>query len=86
MMSYWLSGVAVDQSNNVKLGVVIGKGHNIPADEITIMDVPDGLLSPLIRTNEQEFSRLVKKHKGTIYSVCLMFAENQDEANGTPTR
>jgi len=31
--------------------------------------------------DEQEFSGLVKRHKGTIYSVCLMFADNQDEAN-----
>jgi len=34
-----------------------------------------------METNEQEFSRLVKKHKDTIYSVCLMFADDQDEAN-----
>lgn len=31
--------------------------------------------------NEQEFSLLVKRHKETIYSVCLMFADNQDDAN-----
>lgn len=31
--------------------------------------------------NEQEFGRLVKRHKETIYSVCLMFADNQDDAN-----
>lgn len=31
--------------------------------------------------NEQEFTRLVKQHKETIYSVCLMYAEDQDEAN-----
>lgn len=58
MMSYWPSGVTVDQSNNIKLGVVIGKGHNIPADEITIMDVPDGLLSPLVRTNGLSFGKI----------------------------
>ena len=51
MMSYWPSGVTVDQNNNINLGVVIGKGHKIPADEITITEVPDGLLSHLIRTN-----------------------------------
>lgn len=31
--------------------------------------------------NEREFSLLVKRHKETIYSVCLMFGKNQDEAN-----
>ena len=51
MMTYWPSGVTVDQNNNINLGVVIGKGHKIPADEITITEVPDGLLSHLIRTN-----------------------------------
>jgi len=31
--------------------------------------------------NEREFSLLVKKHKETIYTVCLMFAKDQDDAN-----
>lgn len=31
--------------------------------------------------NEQEFARLVKQHQETIYSICLMYAEDQDEAN-----
>lgn len=30
---------------------------------------------------EQNFSHLIKRHKTTIYSVCLMFASCQDEAN-----
>lgn len=34
-----------------------------------------------MNADEQEFSGLVKRHKGTIYSVCLMFSEDQDEAN-----
>ena len=51
MLTYWPSGITVDQNNNINLGVVIGKGHKIPADEINITEVPDGLLSHLIRTN-----------------------------------
>ena len=51
VLSYWPSGITVDQDNNINLGVVLGKGHRIPADEITITDVPDGLLTHLIRTN-----------------------------------
>lgn len=31
--------------------------------------------------NEQEFARIVKQHQETIYSICLMYAEDQDEAN-----
>ena len=34
-----------------------------------------------MNANEQEFSKLVKRHKETIYSVCLMFADCQDDAN-----
>lgn len=30
---------------------------------------------------ERNFSHLIKRHKTTIYSVCLMFASCQDEAN-----
>lgn len=34
-----------------------------------------------MNAEEQSFSLLVKRHKETIYSVCLMFADNQDDAN-----
>lgn len=34
-----------------------------------------------MESNEREFTALVKRHKDTIYSVCLMFAPNQDDAN-----
>lgn len=44
LMTYWPSGITVDRDNNINLGVVIGKGHKIPADKITISEVPDGVL------------------------------------------
>ena len=31
-------------------------------------------------SKEQEFTRLIKAHKETIYTVCLMHAQDQDEA------
>lgn len=34
-----------------------------------------------MKISEQEFARLVREHKETIYSVCLMYADDQDEAN-----
>lgn len=34
-----------------------------------------------MESNKQQFTALVKRHKETIYSVCLMFADNQDDAN-----
>ena len=51
LMTYWPSGVSVAPNDNINLGVALGKGRNIPADEITITGVPDGLLSRLIRAN-----------------------------------
>jgi len=57
-MAYWPSGVTVDQENNVNLGVVLGKGHKIPADEIKISEVPDSLLSHLIRTNGMSLGKI----------------------------
>lgn len=31
--------------------------------------------------NEQEFSRLVREHKTTIYTVCYMFSNDEDEVS-----
>lgn len=29
--------------------------------------------------SEREFARIIKEHKGTIYTVCYMFSKNEDE-------
>ena len=34
-----------------------------------------------MEANEQEFERMVKEHKSTIYSVCYMFSNDSDEVN-----
>lgn len=68
MMTYWPSGITVDQNNNIKLGVVIGKGHKIPANEITVSEVPEGLLSHLIRTNGMSLGKI---NYGKFYSFML---------------
>ena len=31
--------------------------------------------------NENEFAQIVREHKGTIYTVCYMFSENQEQVN-----
>lgn len=51
MTTYWPTGITVDQDNNINLRVLLGKGRRIPADEITVTEVADGLLSHIIRTN-----------------------------------
>lgn len=34
-----------------------------------------------MNTDEQNFNNLIRRNKATIYSVCLMFADCQDDAN-----
>lgn len=33
------------------------------------------------KNNEQQFTRLVREHKSTIYTVCYMFSKDEDEVN-----
>lgn len=58
MLAYWPTSITVDDDNNIRLGVVLGKGIKIPADEITISEVPDDLLTHLIRTNGMSLGKL----------------------------
>lgn len=58
MMAYWPTGITVDQDNNITLGVALGKGRVIPADEITITKIPENLLSSIIRTNGMSLGKL----------------------------
>lgn len=51
MLASWPSGVTIDQNNNINLEVVLGKGRKIPADNITVSNVSDDVLSHLVRTN-----------------------------------
>ena len=34
-----------------------------------------------MNNNEEDFSRIVKENKGTIYTVCYMFSKDQDEVD-----
>lgn len=33
----------------------------------------------MMKTSEKEFTRIVREHKGTIYTVCYMFSRDADE-------
>lgn len=50
-LTYWPSGISIDEDNNISMNVVLGKARKVPADAVTVSEVPDGLLSHLIRTN-----------------------------------
>ena len=34
-----------------------------------------------MKNQEEQFARLVQEHKSTIYTVCYMFSQDQDEVN-----
>ena len=34
-----------------------------------------------MESNEKEFSKMVREHKTTIYTVCYMFSKDNDEIN-----
>ena len=34
-----------------------------------------------MKNHEEQFARLVQEHKSTIYTVCYMFSQDQDEVN-----
>ena len=34
-----------------------------------------------MKTTEKDFSRIIKQHKSTIYTVCYMFSKDADEVN-----
>ena len=36
--------------------------------------------------NEHDFSRIVREHKSTIYTVCYMFSKDEDEVNDLLSR
>lgn len=35
-----------------------------------------------MKDSEREFARIVREHKGTIYTVCYMFSKDKDEVEG----
>ncbi len=82
MMTYWPSGITVDNDNNINLGVVLGKGRKIPVDEITVSEVPEGLLSHLIRTNGMSlgkinYGKFKNTRNGQKMFLCLTGKENK---------
>ena len=58
MLAYWPKGISVNENDEIQLSTYIGKPQLIPADEISIIEVPDGLLSHLIRTNGMSLGKI----------------------------
>ena len=62
MLAYWPKGVSVNENNKIQLGTYIGKPRLIPADRISITEIPEGMLSHLIRTNGMSLGKINYGH------------------------
>ncbi len=51
LLAYWPKGISVNENNQIQLSTYVGKPRLIPVDEISITEVPEGMLNHLIRTN-----------------------------------
>ena len=54
MLAYWPKGISVNENDEIQLSTYIGKSQLIPVDEITITEMPEGMLNHLIRTYNGE--------------------------------
>ena len=62
MLAYWPKGVSVNENDKIQLGTYIGKPRLIPADKISITEIPEGMLSHLIRTNGMSLGKINYGH------------------------
>ena len=51
MLAYWPKGISVNENDQILLSTYIGKSQLIPVDDISITELPEGILNHLIRTN-----------------------------------
>ena len=51
LLAYWPKGISVNENGQIQLSTYLGKTRLIPVDDISVTEVPEGLLSHLIRTN-----------------------------------
>ena len=67
MLAYWPKGISVNENDEIQLSTYIGESKLIPADEISITEIPEGMLSHLIRTNGMSLGKINYGHfKNTI--------------------
>ena len=62
LLAYWPKGISVNEDGNLQLSTYIGKPQLIPVDEIIITEMPEGLLSHLIRTNGMSLGKINYGH------------------------
>ena len=62
LLAYWPKGITVNENDQIQLSTYIGKPRLIPVDDISVTEVPEGLLSHLIRTNGMSLGKINYGH------------------------
>ena len=62
MLAYWPKGISVNGNDEIQLGTYIGKPQLIPVKDISITEIPEGLLDHLIRTNGMSLGKINYGH------------------------
>ena len=62
LMAYFPKGISIYENDKIQLSTYIGKPQLIPVDDISIIEMPDGLLNHLIRTNGMSLGKINYGH------------------------
>ena len=62
MLAYWPKGISVNENDTIQLSTYIGKPQLIPVKDISITEMPEGLLNHLIRTNGMSLGKINYGH------------------------
>ena len=73
MLAYWPKGISITENDEIQLSTYIGKPQLIPVDEISIIEMPEGLLNHLIRTNGMSLGKINYGHFKNTKSGQKMF-------------
>ena len=62
LLAYCPKGISVNENEQIQLSTYLGKPRLIPVDVISVTEVPEGLLSHLIRTNGMSLGKINYGH------------------------
>ena len=62
MLAYCPKGISVNEDDQIQLSTYIGKPQLIPIDDISITEMPEGMLKHLIRTNGMSLGKINYGH------------------------
>ena len=62
LLAYWPKGISVNENGQIQLSTYLGKPRLIPVDDISVTEMPEGLLNHLIRTNGMSLGKINYGH------------------------